>query len=183
MELNNDFYLSLFNLYYADQEKLKEKVLTHSRQVANKAIEIIDNRQLPVNREFVYYGAMFHDIGVFRCNAPDIHAFGPLPYICHGVEGHDLLLKHGLPEFAGICERHTGSGITLSQIVENNLPLPHREMVPQTLEEMLICYADKFYSKSGDLLKEKPLDKIIRQMEAHGADSLKRFLELHSRFS
>ena len=55
-------------------------------------------------------------------------------------------------------------------------------MTPQSLEEKLICYADKFFSKSGELAAPKPIDKVIRQMEAHGPDTLRRFLELHDLF-
>ena len=82
-----------------------------------------------------------------------------------------------------MCERHTGSGISLAQIETQNLPLPRRDMLPLSLEEKLVCYADKFYSKSRDLRAEKPVDKIIAQMAAHGQDVLERFMEMHNMFS
>ena len=56
-------------------------------------------------------------------------------------------------------------------------------MLPLSLEEKLVCYADKFYSKSRDLRAEKPVDKIIAQMAAHGQDVLERFMEMHNMFS
>jgi len=55
-------------------------------------------------------------------------------------------------------------------------------MTPQTLEEKLICYADKFYSKSGDIRREKSLDSVMRSMERHGPDTLRRFMILHQLF-
>ena len=55
-------------------------------------------------------------------------------------------------------------------------------MTPQTLEEQLICYADKFYSKSGDIRREKTLDKVMKSMERHGPDTLARFMALHKEF-
>ena len=55
-------------------------------------------------------------------------------------------------------------------------------MCPHTLLEKLICYADKFYSKSGDM-KRKPLDKVRRSMERFGAASLERFDAMHTLFS
>lgn len=83
---------------------------------------------------------------------------------------------------ARVCERHTGSGLTASEIEREGLPLPHRDFLPETLEEKLICYADKFFSKSGDPEKEKSLEKIRRSMAAFGPDSLARFDALHALF-
>ena len=90
-----------------------------------------------------------------------------------------MLSELGLERHALVCERHTGSGLTIDDIVRQNLPLPHRDMCPRSIEEKAICYADKFFSKSGVLTEEKPLDKVMRQMEKFGPDSLRRFLDLH----
>ena len=57
-----------------------------------------------------------------------------------------------------VSERHTGAGITLENIVANNLPLPKREMVPVTIEEIIICFADKFHSK---LARKEKLDRHL----------------------
>ncbi|MDE6143268.1 MAG: phosphohydrolase, partial [Muribaculaceae bacterium] len=63
-----------------------------------------------------------------------------------------------------------------------SLPLPHRDMLPVSIEEKVICYADKFFSKSGNLSEEKSFEKVTAQMESHGEESLRRFLLLHSIF-
>ena len=76
--------------------------------------------------------------------------------------------------YARIAERHTGSGLTAMNIIAQELPLPHRDFLPETELEKLICYADKFFSKSGDM-KEKSLEVIRRSMLKFGADSLDRF--------
>ncbi len=81
-----------------------------------------------------------------------------------------------------MCERHTGSGLTVEDIERQKLPLPHRDMLPISLEEKLVCYADKFFSKSGDIEREKSLEKVIESMRRHGEDTLNRFLELHALF-
>ncbi len=60
----------------------------------------------------------------------------------------------GYPRHALVCERHTGAGLSLEGIIAQDLPVPHREMVPVSLEEQVICFADKFYSKTH-LEKEK----------------------------
>ncbi len=83
---------------------------------------------------------------------------------------------------ARVAERHTGSGLTHDNIVAQGLPLPlDRCYMPQTVLERLICYADKFYSKSGDM-ERLPLERVIASMERHGHDSLSRFLALHREF-
>lgn len=173
----------IYSLYYSDNPRLLETVLTHSECVKNKALECAERCQLDIDLDFVKEAAMLHDIGVVRCNAPSIYCYGERPYICHGIEGRAILESQSLPRHALVCERHTGSGLSLDDIVTQNLPLPHRDMLPISLEEKLICYADKFFSKSGDLTQEKPLEKVIRQMKSFGEDSLSRFMQLHSLFS
>lgn len=174
--------VELIDKYYKPGSDLYKTLVIHSALVRDKALECIDRRGLEVDRDFVASAAMLHDIGIFRCNAPDIHCTGDLPYICHGVEGRKILEQEGMPRHALVCERHTGAGLTADDIISQGLPLPFRDMLPISIEEKLVCYADKFYSKSGDIRQEKSLDKVIRSMERHGADTLARFLELHRMF-
>lgn len=174
---------ALLKKYTAGNPGLYRILLGHSEAVRDKALSIAQSKLLDVDLQFVAEAAVLHDIGIVRVNAPGIHCFGTAPYICHGIEGRAILESEGLPRHALVCERHTGSGITCGQIISENLPLPRRDMLPLSLEEKLICYADKFYSKSRNLREEKPVEKIIAQMAAHGADSAARFLALHQLFS
>ncbi len=148
--------------------------------MAVKALGCLRAHGLSADLQFVEEAAMLHDIGVVECDAPSIYCHGSLPYICHGVAGRKMLDELGLPRHALVCERHTGSGLSVADIIRQELPLPHRDML--TIEEKAICYADKFFSKSGELTKEKPLDKVMRQMADHGEDSLDRFMALHNLF-
>ena len=172
----------IFHLYYKDNPQLLSCVATHSECVARKAVASLERKGIEADLEFVREAAMLHDIGVVRCDARSIGCLGDLPYICHGVEGRKMLEQLGLPRHALVCERHTGSGLTVADIVNQNLPLPHRDMCPVTIEEKAICYADKFFSKSGNLTEEKSLERVMKQMEKFGPDSLRRFMELHSLF-
>lgn len=172
----------IFSQFYSNEKALLATVILHSECVARKALSCIDAHNLEIDRDFVYEAAMLHDIGVIRCNAPDILCHGVLPYICHGVEGKKMLDSLGLPKHALVCERHTGSGLSEEDIIRQNLPLPLRDMLPLSIEEKLICYADKFFSKSGNLTEEKSVEKIMQQMERHGQDSLDRFIELNTLF-
>ena len=172
----------IIDRYYNDNSRLRTILTVHSRLVADKALRCMKRSGLEADLQFVEEAAMLHDIGIFRCDAPDICCYGDRPYICHGIEGRAILEAEGLPRHALVCERHTGAGLTVEDIVRQNLPLPHRDMTPQSIEEKVICYADKFYSKSGDIRKEKPIEKVIASMARHGEDTLRRFMELHKMF-
>lgn len=127
--------------------------------------------------------AMLHDIGIFMTSAHDIGCFGDAPYIMHGVLGGELLRDEGIgEEFARVAERHTGAGITADDITRQQLPLPPGDYMPETLLECLICYADKFYSKSG-AMERKPFGLVCKSMERISGETLDRFLALHEEFS
>jgi uncharacterized protein len=175
---------SIIDRYYGNASRLRTLLTVHSRLVADKALRCARKRGLDSRLDLVFVeeAAMLHDIGIFRCDAPGILCHGELPYICHGTEGRAILDCEGLPRHALVCERHTGAGLTVDDIVSQNLPLPLRDMTPRSAEERLICYADKFYSKSGDPTEEKPLEKVIASMARHGEDTLARFMRLHEEF-
>lgn len=173
----------LFYKYYNDNPELRRIVVTHSEQVAHKALQIRIKKHLPISPKDIYCAAILHDIGVVKCFAPDIHAHGSLHYLNHGLEGMKMLNHHGLKQYASVCSTHTGAGITAKEIIDNNLPLPPIDLIPKTLLEKLICYADKFFSKSGHLEKEKSLEEVLQQIKKFGPDALKRFIEMHKLFS
>jgi len=161
--------------YYEEGSKLYILLLAHGISVATKALEI--SRMHPewqLDEAFVREAALLHDIGIYATNAPEIHCFGKYPYICHGYLGANLLRDKGLEEHARVCERHTGSGITRKRILCDQLPLPARDMVPETLEEKLICFTDKFYSKTHPD-KVKTVEQIRKSLSRHGEDSLDRW--------
>lgn len=174
------------NLYkfYPEDPALRHLLEVHSRMVADMALEISNRHpELPADNNFIEEAAMLHDIGIADCDAPSIHCHGTRPYICHGVAGSERLERAGMPRHALVCERHTGSGITCDEIISRDMPLPHRDMLPISIEEKIICYADKFYSKSGDPHKRKSLSSAIKSMARHGRRPLERFLKLHNLFS
>lgn len=173
---------AVFNKYYQPGTPLYNSVWSHSRLVADKALQLAQaHPELEIDLNFVYEAAMIHDIGVFLTDAPSIYCTGDQPYICHGVLGADLMRADGYPRHALVCERHTGTGLTVADIIAQNLPLPHRDMCPVSLEEKLVCFADKFYSKSNPD-REKPLDKVRKSVARYGEDSLRRFEEMAALF-
>ena len=175
-------YNLIINKYYKDSPKLLKILLTHSKAVADKALAIAEaHPELHLDRQFLLEAAMVHDIGIIKTDAPDIQCFGTEPYIRHGVLGAEMMRAEGYPLHARVCERHTGAGLSLKEIEEQCLPLPHIDLLPETLEEKLICYADKFFSKTR-LDREKTLEQAERSVAKHGEEGLQRFREMEEIF-
>lgn len=169
--------------YTEGNPELREVLLQHSKDVAALALRIIDNHEkkndvndplLNVDKQFVWEAAMLHDIGIVETDAPGIYCFGKQHYLCHGLLGGEILRKEGLPLHARVAERHTGTGLTAKSIREQNLPLPEIDLCPDSIEEQLICYADKFFSKTS-LGKEKSIEKVRKSILRFGEDGLTVF--------
>ena len=119
--------LDIIAKYYPVGSEAYRILVIHSRSVADKALAIARmHPEMNLDLTFVEEAAMLHDIGIFRCNAPDID--------CHG----------------------------------------NRDFMPETLEEQLICYADKFYSKTK-LDKEKSVEKVKQGLSKYGNETVERF--------
>jgi len=167
--------VEIIKKYYQEETELYKILLDHSFSVAEKSLSIAQNHpEMFLNTAFIYEAAMLHDIGIIRTYAPEIHCFGEFPYICHGYIGNELLLEEGFPRHGLVCERHTGIGISLKNIIKENLPVPKRDMIPESMEEQLICFADKFFSKTRPE-KEKSVDKIRKNLSKRGEEQVKKF--------
>ena len=167
---------------YCKEEKLRDILLTHSRAVADKALEIARRHpELHADETFIEEAALLHDIGIVEVDAPRIECYGSEPYIRHGVLGAAIIRGEGLERHARVCERHTGTGLTLEQIVEQGLPLPHQDLQPESIEEQIICFADKFFSKTR-LNTEKSVEQARRSLEKFGEEGLVKFDAWCSRF-
>lgn len=173
----------IIDKYYGEgSDKLKSLLLLHSQSVARKALQIgFSHPELSLDMKFIEEAAMLHDIGIIRCNAPGIHCHGTEPYICHGRIGAEMLRGEGLPRHARVCERHTGAGLTRDDIVSQQLPLPQQDFLPETMEEKLVCYADKFFSKNRPD-EEKTLEQAVRSLSKFGNEGVSRFMEWHEMF-
>ncbi|MDR2691698.1 MAG: HD domain-containing protein, partial [Dysgonamonadaceae bacterium] len=165
----------ILDKYYPENNDLRKILMNHSFAVAEKAVSIaMFHPEMNLDKAFIHEAAVLHDIGVFKTDAPDIYCFGEFPYICHGYLGADLLRQENLPLHALVCERHTGTGLSKQYIISNHLPVPHRNMNPVSLEEQLICFADKFFSKTHPD-KEKSVEKVRKNLSKYGAGSVGKF--------
>ena len=145
--------------------------------MADKARKAAENvSTLKPDLEFIEAAAMLHDIGIFLTNTPQFDCFGEHPYIRHGILGSELLKEKGHSRLALVCERHVGAGISIEDIRCHRLPLPERDMIPVSIEEQIICYADKFFSKNGNgRPAEKSIPEIIDILKCYGPEKVRRF--------
>ncbi len=174
--------LDIINKYYADNEPLRQLLIHHSQQVTQRALSIVQHHpELQLDAAFVEQAAMLHDIGIFLTDAPAIHCHGKAPYLMHGYLGAQLMRQEGLEQVARVCERHTGTGLTPEVIAQRQLPLPPGDYRPQTLEEQVICYADKFYSKSHPE-RVRSVEDTAKSLEKFGLDGVDIFWTWVKRF-
>mgnify|MGYP002515378415 FL=1 len=175
-------YQAIIDKYYPEENELRHILITHSQSVAQKALQIVSSHpELHLDAQFVEEAAMLHDLGIFRTDAPGIQCFGCEPYICHGRLGAEIMRKEGYERHACVCERHTGAGITCEEIIKQGLPLPHQDFLPETMEEKVICYADKFFSKTH-LDREKTIAQAEKSLAKFGEEGVKRFQEWERMF-
>lgn len=175
---------SLLQKYAKPNSKVFNILIKHSTSVKNLALKVAEkNQHLEINVPLLEAACMLHDIGVVETHAPQIGCVGEHPYIRHGYLGREILESEGLHEIAPFCERHTGIGITREEIINRRLPLPHRDMMPVSVEEQILCYADKFFSKSGkNLTQPKKIKKIYRNLSKYGEDKARRFDDFIGKF-
>ena len=181
-------YLALLYRYYPEDNALRRMLLHHSRQVCTRALQIVDRHpELGANRALVEAGAMLHDIGIFRTDAPGIHCHGTAHFLREEAELLRQKAEHEgstssqqeedatfYEALARICERHTGTGLTRQVIAQRGLPMPDQDLLPETIEEQIICYADKFYSKSH-LERERSIAQTIASLEKFGDAGVEKF--------
>lgn len=182
--MNDMDYSKIINHFYPEDNELRRLLLVHSRAVADKALHICDRHpELGADSDFVEAAAMLHDIGIMKCDAPGIFCHGTEPYIRHGIMGAEMLRllepSGALEPFARVCQRHTGAGITRREVLEQGLPMPlpdddSEPYMPETIEEQIVCYADKFFSKTK-LDREKTMEEVVRSLAKFGTGGVARF--------
>ena len=178
--------LSIIQRYYTPGNDDYRVLVLHSRQVADLAVKLsqrLIEDGVPIDIEFVEEAAMLHDIGMRYTDAPGIHCHGSEPYILHGILGRRMLDSLGLFRHGRVCERHTGAGISAAEIVSQHLPItPPRDLLPESMEEKVICYADKFFSKSRLDEPAKTLERARASLAKFGEETMRRFDEMASVF-
>lgn len=168
----------IIDRYYPQDNELKDIYMTHARAVSDFALSLAHRHpELALDEQFIHEAAMLHDIGIFLTDAPRIHCHGTEQYLCHGYLGAQLLRSLGYERHARVCERHTGTGLTKEVILQNGWNLPARDFLPETLEEQLICFADKFFSKTKFLKHPRTFEQVVESMAKISTESVEKVQE------
>ncbi|MBO3768821.1 MAG: TIGR00295 family protein [Thermoproteota archaeon] len=154
------------------EEGVEENVIKHAIRVSKIAKEIVSKIRLKgydVDEKLVVAGALLHDIG--RSVTHDVS---------HGVIGGRIIRRRQLDDrLARIVERHVGGGIPKDEA--EKLGLGNTDLIPETLEEKIVCYSDKLVD--GD--KRVEFEETLRDFEEKlGSEhpAIKRLRELNEFF-
>ncbi len=135
-----------------EKNNTPQNVLEHCLTVSVYAREIADKIRKAghkVDADFVESAAYLHDIGRSATHG-----------IRHGIEGAEILRDY--PEYARVCARHIGGGISSAEAKE--LGLPEGDYIPETLEEKIVCYADKLVSGTERITLEDAVAKFSKRL-------------------
>jgi len=151
--------LALHRKYRSD-----ERIVQHCRTVARVSTILSDAilaKGMAVDARATLAGALLHDIGRSRT-----HEVG------HGHVGASILEKEGVDEVVvEIVRRHVGAGISPEEAA--SLGFPKGDYVPRTLEQRVVCFADKMVGSDSI----RPFDEEVRRFERKGHD-VKRLKKL-----
>ncbi len=130
------------------KKKVPYHVRKHSIKVAEKALEIVESiKSVKLNNDLVEIGSLLHDIGRSKT-----HGFN------HALIGGKILKEMGFPsELARICETHILGG--LDKVDAKSVGLPEKNYLPNTLEEKIICLADKMMAGTKEVTIEERFNK------------------------
>ncbi len=141
--------LKIWNKY-----RLPENVRRHCMKVAEIALRIAKRLKangVEVDEDAVLKGALLHDLGRAITHAPFEH------FIISG----ELLRKEGFDEkIVKIAERHFSAGVDEEDAKRLGLRVV-KSYMPETLEEKIVCYADKV--TRGE--EEIPFEEFLRRLD------------------
>lgn len=177
--------LAIIEKYYPKNSKAYSILIYHGKLVRDRSLTIARNlKDSAIDMALIEAGAMLHDIGMFKTNVSKFGCNGAHHYIRHGILGRELMEKEGFFKIALICERHVGVGLSKQNIIDEKLPLPSRDMIPLSIEEQIICFADKFFSKSMSAdSPEKNLQQIKKGLHIFGKGKIAVFEKMLENFS
>jgi len=110
------------------------RVIEHCREVSKFSVKIaraFQKKDYTVDVQLVEVAGLLHDIG--RSKTHTVH---------HGIIGGEIAQSFDLPDaIVQVIQRHVGGGVPKEEAKQ--LGWPPKDYLPQTLEEKIVCYADK----------------------------------------
>ena len=108
-------------------------IVDHCVEVSKEAEAIAGMLKCKVDFEAVRIGGLLHDIGKYKSRSMD-----------HGYIGGLLVRNVGFPrKIVRIVETHILGGLNAEEA--EHFGLPPMDFQPRTIEEKVVCYADKLY--------------------------------------
>ncbi len=128
--------------------KVPYNIRRHSLKVADKALDIADEiKSKEIDMNLIEVGGLLHDIGRSKT-----HGFK------HALIGAKIIRERGLSErLARICETHILGGLDKEDAKQ--VGLPEKDFLPLTLEEKIICLADKYIDGTKEVSIEQRFEK------------------------
>ncbi len=166
----------------SDIETLKkagvpDEAISHSIEVARKALEISSRIRTAVNRKLVILGGIYHDLGKAK-------TYG----MQHGEIGAQMAKELNLgDEIIQIILKHIRGGLTEAEAAELGLPI--RDYTLKRPEEKIVIYADRMVDIYTDGIvpdidekgAEERFVEILQQYEKYGKNpvTLERYIRMH----
>ncbi len=150
-----------------------QKVIKHCVKVSKLAYELATRAQkkgYSIDLNLVKVGGLLHDLGRSKTHKVE-----------HGIKGGEIARRLKLPSgLVRIIERHVGAGITEKEA--KKIGVPKGDYIPETVEEKIVCYADKLIKGSGRMSFNEALKEMVDDL---GPDhpAIIRFIKLHQSIS
>ncbi|MEM3437937.1 MAG: HDIG domain-containing protein [Nitrososphaerales archaeon] len=150
------------------KENSPEVLIKHSMTVSEVSTILVlalKEKGYYVDLDLVKIGGLLHDIGRVKTHS-----------VLHGYLGGKILRERGVDErIARIAERHVGGGISSEEA--KKLGLPDGIYMPESLEEKIVCFADKIVEINNVIPLEKTLDTLRKEL-GYENDAVKRIIGL-----
>lgn len=145
--------------------KCQPQVINHCIAVTDYALNLsckLQQKGHTIDLSLVEAGGILHDLGRAKNHTVD-----------HAVLGGQMAETLGLPdEVSRIIKRHVGAGITHEEA--RTLGWPIDTYMPQTLEEKIVCYADKRVDQSGVVPIENEIERLLGDGRVLAAERVRR---------
>lgn len=168
--------LKLHRRYALDEEQFT-LVTTHCKVVNEIALWCVSNNDLDVNKEVLEAACLLHDIGTYGFLLTEHDAVRKY-YPQHAILGAKILEEEGVdPRIVEMVRTHVLLGLTKEDIERQRWALPRHDFTPKTLEARLLCYADRFHSKTPHFNSaEKFLERLSKDLP-NQANKFKDWME------
>ena len=150
------------------KNKCSPRVIRHCEAVADLAVHMAENckkKGLKVDIRLIEIGALLHDVG--RSQTQTVN---------HAIVGANIAESAGFPSpLVSIIKTHVGAGITPKEA--QSLGWPNDTYMPLTLEQKIVCYADKLIEGSRRMSIQLAIDKLCWEKRTDAAERVKKLHE------